>query len=214
MVNPVDTGPKYLDCDEAQREFALENFKALRDEIIARVGHHQRLMWGKVAASGVFIGFLLTSLPDEALRGVGFAAVPAVAIIFDFLIGKNVRAIHCLGIFAKDELELGFYGLEMWESKGGQVTSTDGVRNYGPTDAVVLGAVTAGIIGLTAFMMFREWADPPAAVLTVLWVLVFAVSFYKVAIMISYEKGRHMDAVDLLIERLMKWSRPQAPRNS
>ena len=172
--------PLVRTSDEARREFVLENFRALREEIVARVGHHQRLMWWKVAACAAFVAFLLTSLPDESLRGLGFAVVPAAAIVFDFLVGKNIRAIHCLGIFIRDHIERDFYGIEMWETVSGQAAADSGVRNYGPTDAAVLGSVTLGVIALSSYMMFTEWAWQLAGGLTLLWLGVFGVSFYKV----------------------------------
>jgi len=127
--------------ENADVKLLFEYFKEMRSEINVRIKNHTSLLTAKVVTSGGLLAFMLTEdvkdLPE--VKTLGFLVVPLVAFLFDVMIAKNIRNIHTIGLFIRDQIEFGFRQkdilhdkFKMWEEYAGQRNTW--TRCYGIVD--------------------------------------------------------------------------------
>src|SRR5574342_517085 len=90
---------------EYQKQFLLEYFKEMRAEINLRIKNHSSLVWAKIVSTGVLMSFLLVQNVDPKIKISGLTFVPIIAILYDIMIRQNLKAIHKIGHFIRDNLE-------------------------------------------------------------------------------------------------------------
>lgn len=139
---------------EYQKQFLLEYFKEMRTEINLRVKNHSTLVWAKTVSTGALMGFLLAQNIDPYVKISGLAFVPVIAILYDIMIAQNLRAIHRIGHFIRDNIEnVLFPDFELWENYAGQKNPKD--RNYGPVDIIMLSIFTLGTMMTSVFLLWN-----------------------------------------------------------
>lgn len=142
-----------LQFTEYQKKFMLEYFKEMRLEINLRIKNHTSLVWAKIVSTGVLMSFLLTQNIDLKIQVGGLTFVPVIAILYDIMITQNLKAIHKIGHFIRDQLEsVVFPEFELWEHYAGQKTIKE--RNYGSVDIFLLVAFTFGTMLITSSLIW------------------------------------------------------------
>jgi hypothetical protein len=155
-----------------EQRFLLEYFKEMRSEINLRINNHSNLVWAKVITTGALMSFLIAQSIDSKVRLYGFAFIPIISILYDVMIAQNVKSIHRIGLFIRDNIEdVLFPDRTLWEKYGGQRDSQD--RNYGPVDIFLLSLFTFGTMVVSIFLTWNA-GYPNLAILTG---IVFLVSF-------------------------------------
>jgi hypothetical protein len=155
-----------------EQQFMLEYFKELRSEINLRIKNHSNLVWAKVLTSGALMSFLITQQINSQVRLYGFVFIPIISVLYDVMIAQNVRAIHRIGLFIRDNIEnFLFPDRTLWEKYGGQSDPKD--RNYGPVDLFLLSLFTSVTMVASIFLTWNE-GFPKLAILTG---IVFLVGF-------------------------------------
>lgn len=102
-----------MDRNEQELNLLLEYFKSLREEIHLRIKQHTQLVWIKIVSIGAIISFLMERFYaggiDSELSSSFWLyliwIIPLAAIIFDFLLAGNLRAINNLGSYIKSHFE-------------------------------------------------------------------------------------------------------------
>jgi hypothetical protein len=163
---------------EYQKRFLLEYFKEMRTEINLRIKNHSSLVWAKVVSTGVLMSFLLAQNINPKIRITGFVLVPVIAVLYDIMIAQNLRAMHKLGQFVRDQLEnVLFPDFVLWENYAGQKNIEE--RNYGSVDIFLLITFTFGTM-LTTFYLLWFQTDKKLALLfaagsfvTIVWLIFF-----------------------------------------
>ncbi len=136
-----------------QEQFMLEYFKEMRREINLRIGNHSSLVWAKILTTGAVMGFLITQNVSPDVKTYGFILVPIVAILYDVMIAQNIKAIHSIGIFIRDNIEnILFPNFTLWEKYGGQHDPNR--RNYGGVDIFLLSLFTFGTMVASFYMLW------------------------------------------------------------
>ncbi len=135
--------------------FLIEYFKAMRAEIMLRVSDHKKLVATKIVACGALMGFLLSEDEIGAVyEASGIILVPIVSMLYDVMIAKNIRCIHRVASWIRDEVESrSTFWASLWENAYGQRDLE--TRNYGRTDIFFLSAFTVATI-LLSFMYLKQ----------------------------------------------------------
>jgi len=109
--------PQFSDYQE---QFLLEYFKEMRTEINLRIKNHSSLVWAKIVSTGILMSFLLVQNIDPSIKISGLALVPVIAILYDIMIAQNLRAMHKIGHFIRDQIEAELFpDYELWEHYAG-----------------------------------------------------------------------------------------------
>ncbi len=117
--------------------FLIEYFKAMRAEISLRISDHKKMVTAKVISCGALLSFLLTENLDDTFRQFGFILLPLIAMLYDVMIAKNIRCIHRIATWIREELEPVLAPQKtMWEQFSGQKDIKS--RNYGKADILFL----------------------------------------------------------------------------
>jgi len=161
---------------EYQKQFLLEYFKEMRTEINLRIKNHSSLVWAKIVTTGALMSFLLAQNIDPNIRIGGLAFAPLIAILYDIMIAQNLRAIHRIGHFIRDNIENELFpNFELWENYAGQKNIKD--RNYGAVDIMMLSTFTLGTMLTTVYMLWiqgnSQIALSVAAVSLVVFILLY-----------------------------------------
>ncbi len=157
---------------EYQKQFLLEYFKEMRTEINLRVKNHSSLVWAKIVTTGALMSFLLAQNLDTYVKISGLAFVPIIAILYDIMIAQNLRAIHRIGLFIRDNIEkVLFADFELWESYAGQKDPKD--RNYGSVDIFLLSIFTLGTMMTSVFLLWNQGNIQIALVVAAFSIFVF-----------------------------------------
>ena len=122
------------------------------------------------------MGFLLAQNIDPNIRISGLAFVPIIAILYDIMIAQNLRAIHRIGHFIRDNIEnVLFTDFELWENYAGQKNIKD--RNYGAVDIFMLSTFTLGTMLTTVYLLWiqgnRQIALLVAEISLVIFILIY-----------------------------------------
>jgi len=180
---------------EYQKQFLLEYFKEMRTEINLRIKNHSSLVWSKIISTGVLISFLLGQNIDSNIKISGLALVPVIAILYDIMIAQNLRAIHRIGHFIRDQLEnVLFPDFELWETYAGQKNIK--VRNYGAVDIFLLISFTFGTMLITFYLLWIQGNNQLALLFAVISivVIVWLIGFMRQFILFFEKPGRHISA--------------------
>jgi hypothetical protein len=157
---------------EYQKRFLLEYFKEMRAEINLRINNHSSLVWAKVVTTGALMSFLLTQNIDPNIKIGGLAFAPIIAILYDIMIAKNLKEIHKIGHFIRDQIEnVVFTDLELWENYSGQSSIQD--RNYDSVDIFMLSAFTLGTMLTTVYLLWTQGQSKLAVTIFVVSLVVF-----------------------------------------
>ena len=144
-----------LQLTEYQKQFLLEYFKEMRTEINLRVKNHTSLVWAKIVSTGVLMSFLLVQNIDPIIKVSGLTFVPVIAILYDIMITQNIKAIHKIGHFIRDQFEnVVFPEFDLWEHYAGQKNVKE--RNYGYVDLFLLVAFTFGTMLITFYLLWIQ----------------------------------------------------------
>lgn len=155
-----------------QEQFLLEYFKEMRAEINLRIKNHSSLVWAKIVTTGALMSFLLAQELDPYVKISGLAFVPIIAILYDIMIAQNLRAIHRIGLFIRDNIEKElFSNFELWESYAGQKDPKD--RNYGPVDIFLLSIFTLGTMMTSVFLLWHQGDTQVALAVAAISIFVF-----------------------------------------
>ncbi|NOT04910.1 MAG: hypothetical protein HOP27_09970 [Anaerolineales bacterium] len=140
---------------EYQKQFLLEYFKEMRTEINLRIKNHSSLVWAKVVTTGALMSFLLAQNIDPKIRIGGLILVPVIAILYDIMIAQNLKTMHKIGHFIRDQLEnVLFPDFELWENYAGQKNIEE--RNYGLVDIFLLLTFTFGTMLITFYILWLQ----------------------------------------------------------
>jgi len=172
------TGKKDLhpSFSEYQKQFLLEYFKEMRTEINLRIKNHSSLVWAKIVTTGALMSFLLAQNIDPNIKIGGLAFVPVIAILYDIMIAQNLRAIHRIGHFIRDNIENAlFTDFELWENYAGQKNVRD--RNYGPVDIFMLSIFTLGTMLITVFLLWVQGNSQITLLVAVISLVVFTLLY-------------------------------------
>jgi hypothetical protein len=154
-----------------QERFLLEYFKEMRAEINLRIKNHTSLVWAKIVTTGVLMSFLLVQDIDPRIKISGLAFVPVIAILYDIMIAQNLRAVHKIGHFIRNQLEdVVFPHFQLWENYAGQRSIN--ARNYGPVDIFLLIMFTFGTMLITFYLLWIHGSRQFAIVFGVLSLVV------------------------------------------
>jgi len=157
---------------EYQKQFLLEYFKEMRTEINLRIKNHSALVWAKVVTTGALMSFLLAQSIDPTIRISGLAFAPIISILYDIMIAQNLRAIHRIGHFIRDNIENELFAdFELWENYGGQRSIKD--RNYGSVDIFMLSTFTLGTMLTTVFLLWMQGYNQFALITLVVSLAIF-----------------------------------------
>jgi len=175
---------------EYQKQFLLEYFKEMRTEINLRIKNHSSLVWAKIITTGALMSFLLGQNIDPKIKISGLALVPVIAVLYDIMIAQNLRAIHRIGHFIRDQIEnVLFPDFELWETYAGQKDIKE--RNYGPVDIFLLITFTFGTMLITFYLLWIQGNSQLALLFAVISLVVIAwlISFMRQYILF-FEKSR------------------------
>ena len=144
-----------LHLSEYQKQFLLEYFKEMRAEINLRIKNHTSLVWAKIVSTGFLMSFLLVQNIDLKIKIGGLTFIPVIAILYDIMITQNLKAIHKIGHFIRDQLEsMVFPDFDLWEHYAGQKNIKE--RNYGLVDIFLLIAFTFGTMVITSLLLWIQ----------------------------------------------------------
>lgn len=157
---------------EYQKQFLLDYFKEMRTEINLRIKNHSSLVWAKIVTTGALTSFLLSQDIEPTIKIAGLTFVPVTAILYDIMIAQNLRAIHRIGHFIRDNIEnVLFPEFELWENYGGQKNVKD--RNYGPLDIFMLSIFTLGTMLISVFLLWVQGNTQLALIIAAISLIVF-----------------------------------------
>jgi hypothetical protein len=157
---------------EYQKQFLLEYFKEMRAEINLRIKNHSSLVWAKVVTTGALMSFLLAQEVEANIKISGLAFAPAIAILYDIMIAQNLRAVHRIGHFIRDNIEnVLFTDFELWENYAGQKSIKE--RNYGSVDIFMLSTFTLGTMLTTVFLLWIQGYIMLAVIIAIVSLIVF-----------------------------------------
>jgi hypothetical protein len=127
----------------------------MRAEINLRIKNHTSLVWAKIITTGALMSFLVAQDIEPYVKIGGFAFIPVISILYDIMIAQNLRAIHKIGHFIRDNIEnLLFPDLELWEKYAGQRDLKS--RNYGPVDIFLLSTFTLGTMATSVLLLWNQ----------------------------------------------------------
>ena len=184
-----DMPPRFSDYQE---QFLLEYFKEMRTEINLRIKNHSSLVWAKIVSTGLLMSFLLVQNIDPRVKLSGLAFVPVIAILYDIMIAQNLRAMHKIGHFIRNQLEdVLFPDYELWENYAGQRSLKE--RNYGPVDIFLLITFTFGTMLITFYLLWIHGSSQLAFIFAVasLVIITWLISFMRRYILF-FEKPRDL----------------------
>lgn len=172
----MSTSPRKKDprqsFSEYQKQFLLDYFKEMRTEINLRIKNHSSLVWAKIVTTGALTSFLLSQDIEPAIKIAGLTFVPVTAILYDIMIAQNLRAIHRIGHFIRDNIEnVLFPEFELWENYGGQKNVKD--RNYGLLDIFMLSIFTLGTMLISVFLLWVQGNTQLALIIAAISLIVF-----------------------------------------
>lgn len=165
-------------AEEFEHDFVVEYFKEMRAEINLRVTTHSNYVVSKIVACGAILSFLLTNESNEKIAAYGVILVPLIAMLYDVMIAKNVRNIHRIGMFIRDELEPLVPSLTFWESRTGQRSVKD--RCYDLWDVSYLALFTLATVGCTFLLLINgkvAWYITLTIMLLLLLIFLWSVCF-------------------------------------
>ena len=148
-------------------QFVIEYFKAMREEIALRIRTHTNYVAAKIVTSGALLGFLLTTnLSDDIIRILGLPVVPIISMLYDVMIAKNIRNIHKVALFIRDNLESKVSSIELWEEFSGQKDPK--IRGYGVPDIIFLSLFTFGTVVIPIIIYYLQDKIYPLIIVAVL----------------------------------------------
>lgn len=139
-----------------EKSLVLEYFKAMRSEIELRVRNHTTLVTAKIVTAGGILAFLLSPRcnVEVAVHAFGILLVPIIAMLYDVMIGKNIRNINRMGGFVRDRIEPLAKNFRLWETTIAQKNRWD--RCYGIADVIVLSGFTLGTILIAMLLLWDK----------------------------------------------------------
>ena len=137
-----------------KNQFIIEYFKEMRAEINLRIRTHTNYVAAKIVTCGALLSFLLTGQISPDLKLLGFPLIPIISMLYDVMIARNIRNIHKIALFIRDNLETQVSGIVFWEEFSGQKDPK--VRNYGITDILFLSLFTVGTVLIPMIMCYLQ----------------------------------------------------------
>lgn len=138
--------------DSPKERILLAYLKEMRAEINLRVASHNKLVATKVVVCGFSLSFLLTQRLEAYCRIYGLILVPIVSMLYDVMIAQNIRCIHRIGSFIRDNIEEELLPeIELWEQYAGQKNVK--IRNYGKVDILFLSLFSLTTISFPIIML-------------------------------------------------------------
>jgi hypothetical protein len=181
-----EAGTPIQGLDAFKREFLLEYFRRMREEIDLRTRMHSQYVTAKIVACGALLSFLLTTQLKDEVRLLGLPLVPVVAMLYDVMIARNIGVTHKLGVFIRDQLEPLVPEVVLWEKYWGQKSPR--ARGYGLPDVLLLSLFTVGTILVSLVFYWRQGKIVPMVLVAA--ALVASESF---TIVILYRWILHFD---------------------
>jgi hypothetical protein len=131
-----------------KKQFIIEYFKQVREELTARVQIHANLVLQKIATCGAALGFLFsqklivsqTQLVPIEIQLLAFSIIPIIAMGYDVMIARNINNLHRLGTFIRKELEPLVPDMKLWEEHYGQ--NPNKPKNHGDAEIAFLSLFT------------------------------------------------------------------------
>lgn len=155
------------DEQSADHEFALEVYRALRQEVLGRIHEHHNLWVWKLASVGAVLSFALAENVSASAYVVAIA--PLISLAFDALIANNLVVMKSLGGYISTNIEPRYRFNEV----GGWETASVKTRHFGArkrlwiNDWIVINASSACVWGSSILLFGVDGSLPlgPAVML-------------------------------------------------
>lgn len=145
-------------------EIINEQYKTLREEVHLRIKQHTQLVTFKLVSLGAVFAYITKSYIDykttdssvELFSNYFIWIVPFIAIVFDFMIAGNLRALYNIGPYIKKFIEPFFKeftsaDIKFWEEK--VASNKSKYAGYTVVDLIVIWIVS--FMSLFVVYLFR-----------------------------------------------------------